>query len=238
MTKSLLWRGLLGIILMIAMSGCSYVLNSKAEGSNDRSAVTSGPHLSYYLGDTEFTGSPTIQLSSMYRKGVTLLELLRSSGVALFDNDGKDLLSVSRVTLAPGMTWGLGVGSKLLDPEEWSYVVTPDDSIRIIAMPASVSEANSFIVLYVNGSSDQPELTHSYILPYVEEYSVRSFLKSSGLVEIAEDNRTVLTAKEYTPLTDQVWKVKVNGKLLLENGMDMKLRPQDEVEVVLNIRLR
>ena len=58
----------------------------------------------------------------------------------------------------------------------------------------------------------------------------------SGYVQLSEDLKNVLMVSEYVPHSDEVWKIKVNNKLILENGLDMKLHPQDEVEVVLNIR--
>ncbi|MNF09333.1 hypothetical protein D3C80_2099730 [compost metagenome] len=59
---------------------------------------------------------------------------------------------------------------------------------------------------------------------------------SSGIVQLAENNKTVLTVKEYKPLTNEGWKLKLNDKTLLDSGIDMKLRIQDELELSLVLR--
>lgn len=61
-------------------------------------------------------------------------------------------------------------------------------------------------------------------------------LKSSGLVHLAENNRTLLAVKEYKPLSNEEWKLKLNDKTLLDSGIDMKLRIQDELEISLVLR--
>jgi hypothetical protein len=88
----------------------------------------------------------------------------------------------------------------------------------------------------VNGGSEQPELTHSYVLSFVEDLSVRGLMKNSGIIKLAEDNKTVLAVLDYTPLSSEEWKLKVNDKGLLGNGLDMKLRPQDKLEISLVLK--
>ncbi|MNC80349.1 hypothetical protein D3C75_1331160 [compost metagenome] len=56
------------------------------------------------------------------------------------------------------------------------------------------------------------------------------------MVHLAENNKTVLTVKEYKPLTNEEWKLKLNDKTLLDSGIDMKLRIQDELELSLVLR--
>ncbi|MNW66890.1 hypothetical protein D3C74_454050 [compost metagenome] len=92
------------------------------------------------------------------------------------------------------------------------------------------------VILTVNGGSEQPALTHSYVQPFTENLSVRALLMSSGIVQLAENNKTVLTVKEYKPLTNEEWKLELNDKTLLDNGIDMKLRIQDELELSLVLR--
>ncbi|MNL51395.1 hypothetical protein D3C87_1744910 [compost metagenome] len=74
------------------------------------------------------------------------------------------------------------------------------------------------------------------MLPYSEDLSVRGVLKSSGMVVLAEDNKTVISIMDYKPLSNEAWTLKVNGKQLLDSGIDMKLRPQDTLEVALVLR--
>ncbi|MNN77227.1 hypothetical protein D3C81_1936710 [compost metagenome] len=88
----------------------------------------------------------------------------------------------------------------------------------------------------MNGGSEQPKLTHSYVLPFTEDLSVRGLLNSSGIVKLAENNKAVLTVMDYKPLTNEEWKLKLNDKTLLDSGIDMKLRIQDELELALVLR--
>lgn len=46
----------------------------------------------------------------------------------------------------------------------------------------------------------------------------------------------MLSVDDYTPLSNEEWKLKVNGKQLLDDGMDMKLRAHDELEILLTLR--
>ncbi|MCL6604217.1 MAG: hypothetical protein K6T94_15235 [Paenibacillus sp.] len=235
MSTKFLWRGLLGLIIIMMTGGCSSIFDSKTEGSSTDADVN-GPFLSFYVGGSEFTGSSNNELSGAYKKGITLRDLLRNSGNVVFTEDGKSIQSVGDVSLDPHLNWELQLEDKSLGPEDWDRVVDRSDSIGFVAKPKGSAENFQSIVLFLNGGSEQPELTHSYVMAYSEDSTVRSLLRNSGLVQLSENNKTVLIANDYTPLTDEVWKVKVNGKLLMENGMDMLLRPQDEVEVVLSLR--
>ncbi|KGE18023.1 hypothetical protein [Paenibacillus wynnii] len=235
MSTKLILRGLLGLIILMSAGGCSTILDSKAEGSYTEAAAN-GPFLSFFAGDSEFNGSADKPLSGAYKKGITLRELLRNSGIVVFAEDGKSIISVTDVSLDPELKWELQVGEEPLDYEDWDHAVDRTDHIKLIAVPKGNIDSVESVVLFLNGASDHPEMTHSYVLPFIADSSVRSLLKNSELVQLSENNKSILTVNEYTPLTDEVWKVKVNGKLLMENGMDMKLRPQDEVEIVLNLR--
>ncbi|MDQ0196112.1 hypothetical protein [Paenibacillus wynnii] len=235
MSTKLLWRGLLGLIIMMSAGGCSTILDTKVEGSYTEATVN-GPLLSFYVGDSEFNGSGNKQLSGAYKKGITLRELLRNSGIVVFAEDGKSILSVSDVSLDPQLKWELKVGDEPLGYEDWDHAVDRTDHIKLIAMPKGNMESVESVILFLNGASDHPEMTQSYVLRFIADSSVRSLLKNSGLVQLSENNKNILMVNEYSPLSDEVWRVKVNGKLLMENGLDMKLRPQDEVEIVLNLR--
>ncbi|MNP41437.1 hypothetical protein D3C76_1351410 [compost metagenome] len=71
---------------------------------------------------------------------------------------------------------------------------------------------------------------------FKEDLTVRDLLKSCSSVQLADDNKKVLSVDDYTPLSNEEWKLKVNGKQLLDDGMDMKLRAQDELEILLTLR--
>lgn len=74
------------------------------------------------------------------------------------------------------------------------------------------------------------------MLPFTEDLSVKLLMKNSGMVRLAEDNRTLLNVMEYTPLSNEEWRLRVNDKALLSNGVDMKLKPQDMLEIALVLR--
>lgn len=74
------------------------------------------------------------------------------------------------------------------------------------------------------------------MLSFMQDMSVKGLLQNSGMVQLAEDNRTVLTVMEYTPLSSEEWRLKVNDKGLLGNGVDMKLSPQDKLEISLVLK--
>lgn len=74
------------------------------------------------------------------------------------------------------------------------------------------------------------------MLSFMQDMSVKGLLKNSGMVRLAEDNRTVLTVMDYTPLSSEEWRLKVNDKGLLGNGVDMKLSPQDKLEISLVLK--
>ncbi|WP_019909602.1 hypothetical protein [Paenibacillus sp. HW567] len=233
MPSRFLWRILLGIIIIATAGGCSSVLGTTADGSNS-GARNDGPTFSLMVGDSELAGSSGRQLSEAYKSGISLLELLKSSGVATFAADGLSILSVNKVFLSPEWVWEIHMdGKKITD---WNSNVDRDDSIIIAAKPAAGGAELQPVLLSINGGSEQPELTHSYVQPYTEDLTVRSMLKGSEMVQLAEDNRTVTTVMDYAPLSNEAWKLKVNGKPLLDSGIDMKLRPQDTLEILLALR--
>ncbi|MHA6530665.1 hypothetical protein [Paenibacillus sp. BAC0078] len=233
MPSRFLWRILLGIIIIATAGGCSSVLGPTADGSNSGTR-NEGPAFSLLVGDSELAGSSGRQLSEAYKSGISLLDLLKNSGVATFAADGFSILSVNKVSLSPEWVWEIQVdGKKITD---WNSSVDREDSIIIAAKPAAGGAELQPVLLSINGGSEQPELTHSYVQPYTEDLTVRSMMKGSEMVQLAEDNKTVTTVMDYAPLSNEAWKLKVNGKPLLDSGIDMKLRPQDTLEILLALR--
>jgi hypothetical protein len=232
MSTKFLWRLWLGLIIIATLGGCS-AFGSDANGNN-AAAGAAGPAFSLMAGDNELAGNSGRQLSEAYKPGITLIELLKSSGVVTFAEDGFSILAVNKIFLAPDMIWQIQLGGKIIT--DWNSPVSREQAIVITAKPAAGDAPLLPIILTVNGGSEQPELTHSHILSYSEDLSVRGLLKSSGIVQLAEDNKTVITVMGYTPLTSEDWKLKVNDKTLLDSGIDMKLRPQDVLEISLVLR--
>lgn len=231
MTVKLLWQVCLGLILIMIAGGCD-ALNGNLEVNNAAASAVQ-PVFSVKVGDTDLTGSSGRQISDAYKPEITVKELLDASGLVTFAGDGKSLLTVNHISLSPDMAWEIQLSGKpVADP---GTVVKREDTILITAAAAQEAPFQP-VILTVNGGIGQPELTQSYVMPYTENLTVRGLLKSSGLVHLAENNRTLLAVKEYKPLSNEEWKLKLNDKTLLDSGIDMKLRIQDELEISLVLR--
>ncbi|WP_054941535.1 hypothetical protein [Paenibacillus ihuae] len=232
MSVKLMWRVYLGLIFIVIAGGCS-ALTSNPEG-NIADAGATQPGFSLKVGDNDLTGSSGRQLSDAYKQEITMQELLRNSGLVTFAEDGSTLLTVNKVSLAKDMEWEIQLNDKVIT--DLNTRVKLEDKMVISAKAAAQNTPFQPVILTVNGGSEQPALTHSYVLPFTENLSVRALLMSSGIIQLAENNKTVLTVKEYKPLTNEGWKLKLNDKTLLDSGIDMKLRIQDELELSLVLR--
>lgn len=233
MSTKLIWRLLLGLMLIVTAGGCSSVLGSANTGGSGVNG-NEGPTLSIRVGDHEMAGTSGRLLSEAYIEGNSIIELLKKSGLATFAADGYSILEVNKVSLSPEMVWEIQLNGKKLT--DWSTKIERGSAVVITAKPAAAGAELQPVIITVNGGSEQPELTHSHVLPFTEDLSVRGLMKNSGMVQLAEDNKTVLTVMEYAPLSSEEWKLKVNDKGLLGNGVDMKLRPQDKLEIALVLR--
>ncbi|WP_379161811.1 hypothetical protein [Paenibacillus sp. sgz5001063] len=233
MSAKWVWRILLGMMIMAALSSCSSVLESQTDGSNAGTG-NAGPALSVLVGNSELASSSGRQLSEAYTEGLTLIELFKRSGVVTFADDGYNILAVNKVSLSPEWVWEIELNGKKIT--DWNTRVDRVDSIVAEAIPAASGAELQPVIFTVNGGSEQPQMTHSYVLPYSRELSVRGVLQTSGMVQLSEDNKTIISIMEYKPLSKEAWTLKVNGKQLLDTGIDMKLRPQDTLEVELVLR--
>lgn len=229
-----LWR-LLGLIIILIVSGCSSVLDSKNEGSTSSSS-SEGPTISIIASGKEFIKDSDTLLIESYRKGMTIRDLLKASGVVRLTEEGTDIHSISGISLGPDMEWELQLDGNTIKDLSVDTSVKPDSKIVITAKSTDSEEELQTVILTVNGGNRQVELTHAYVMMFTEDLTVRSLLKSFDKAQLSEDYKTVISVNEYKPFNNEVWKLKVNGKQLLENGMDMKLRPQDELEIVLTLR--
>ncbi|AIQ59820.1 hypothetical protein [Paenibacillus borealis] len=231
MSAKWMWRLLLSFVVIISASGCSSVLGP---GDNGGSAGSTGLSLSILVGEREMAGTSGRLLSEAYTEGNSIIELLRKSGIVTFAADGYSILEVNKVALSQDMVWEVQVNGKKLT--DWNSKIETGAAIIFAAKPAAAGAVFQPVLLTVNGGSEQPELTHSHVLSYTEDMSVRGLMKNSGMIKLAEDNKTVLAVMDYTPLSSEEWKLKVNDKGLLGNGVDMKLRPQDKLEISLVLK--
>ncbi|WP_139209603.1 hypothetical protein [Paenibacillus sp. NFR01] len=217
---------LLGVIIIWTAGGCAADLGNGDSGS---AAGSQGPAFSLMIGDAERSGSSARQVGEAYMHGISLMELLKSSGIVTFE--GNEIKEVNRISLTGGFEWEIQLNGK--KTSNWNAGISRDDSITIVALPDAYHKDARPVILTVNGGSGQLELTHSYVYPYTDDLTVRGLLKNSGIVAFDESGKTVAQVLDYSPLTTERWKLKLNGKGLLDSGIDMKLRPQDELEIAL-----
>ncbi|MEK3878799.1 hypothetical protein NSS64_07120 [Paenibacillus sp. FSL H8-0122] len=222
-------RFMLCLLLLAAASGCGL-----GSGNGGSSNGGQGLTFSVKVGDSEMAGSSARLLNEAYVPGNSMIELFKKSGVVTFSADGANILEVNKVSLGPDMSWEVQVNGKKV--QELNTTLEPGSAITMTAGPAGTGKMFQPVIITVNGGSEQPELTHSHVLSFMQDMSVKGLLKNSGMVRLAEDNRTVLTVMEYTPLSSEEWRLKVNDKGLLGNGVDMKLSPQDKLEISLVLK--
>lgn len=226
-----LWR-LIGLIIIMIVSGCSSALDSKNEG-NQSSSISEEPTISIIASGRELVPKSDRLLNDSYRKGMTISDLLKASGIVRLTEEGTAIHSIKGITLGPDMKWELQLNGNTIKELSSNTPVNQDLKIVITAKSTATEEPLQSVILTVNGGNRQVELTHSYVMLFTEDLTVRSLLKSFDKVQLSEDFKNVVSVNDYKPFSNEVWKLKVNGKNLLENGMDMKLRPQDELEILL-----
>lgn len=226
---------LLGIVFILIISGCSSSTDANRIGSNGIAA--DGPTLSLFVGDKEVLTKPSDkQLKDRYRKGISILELLEDSEVATFSEDKRTILSVRDISLGSEMTWELQLDGKIIGNSDWDKTVSYDSQVVFTAKSTINQEPLQTVMLTVNGGSEEVELNHSYVVLFTEDLTVNGLLRSIDGLQLTEDNLKLLSVNGYIPQSDEIWKLKANGKQLLDTGMDMRLRPDDDVEIVLTLR--
>ncbi|WP_339319658.1 hypothetical protein [Paenibacillus sp. FSL R10-2734] len=236
MPRQNLWRLMQGLVFVFIIVGCSSLTDDNSD-ANNVAAGSEGPTISIRVGDNELLTSPSDRtLSGSYRTGITILELLKGSDIATFAEDNSSILSVNNFSLESGMTWELQMDGLIIGNADWNNTVRYDSQLVFTAKLKNHQEPLQTVMLTLNGGSVEVDLHHSYIMLYKEDFSVSDLLKSSSAVQLSENNREVLSVDDYTPLSNEEWKLKVNGKQLLDSGMDMKFKSQDVLEILLNLR--
>ncbi|BFH61629.1 hypothetical protein [Paenibacillus azoreducens] len=220
------------IVTAFLLSGCS------SDKSKDATAVVSSDVSSGIViseKDDFFTPETIRNLEKYLEQGVTIRDGLKKSGIVTFAKDGS-IHSISQVSLSPAFIWGLELNDKKLGKDKLDTILKENDEIGISIEPADPKDMAKDIrysVLKLNGGNLQPGISHTYILPYSENESVREMLLHTDIVKLSKDKRMIETVNGYVRKPEEKWAVKVNGKELGENGFDMKLTPRDEVEIKL-----
>ncbi|MEC0243488.1 hypothetical protein P4H66_27090 [Paenibacillus dokdonensis] len=221
------------IAVSLILAGCS---NDKSKEASAK--VYAGDVSTILISEKDDFFSPEIirDLEKYLQQGETIHEGLQNSGIVTFADDGS-IRSISQVSLSPAFIWGLELNKKKLGKDKLDTVLKENDEIGISIEPTEQKKSDNnlqFTVLKLNGGSIQPAISHTYILPYVENQSVRDMLLSTDFIKLSMNKRLIDTVKGYSPKSIEKWVIKVNSKELVENGLDMRLTPQDEVEIRLD----
>lgn len=236
MPTRILWKLMLGLVIVFIINGCSTQTDANSNDNNG-AAGSEGPTISVKVGDQELLTKPSDRsLSGSYRNGISIMELLKGSDIATFAEDNSSILSVKDFSLESGMVWELQMDGQIIGNADWNKVVGYDSQLVFTVKSKDHQVPLQTVMLTLNGGSVEVDLQHSYIMLFKEDLTVRDLLKSCGRVQMDDGSRSVLSVNDYTPLSNEVWKLKVNGKLLLDNGMDMKLKPHDVLEILLTLR--
>lgn len=231
-----LWKLMLGLVVVFIIGGCSTNADGNSNANNG-AAGSEGPAISIRVGDNELLTKPSDRsLSGNYRNGITIMELLKGSNIATFAEDNSNILSVKDFSLESGMIWELQMDGLIMGNADWNNTVGYDSQLVFTAKSKDHQEPLQTVMMTLNGGSVEVDLHHSYIMLFKEDLTVRDLLKSCSKVQLDDGSRILLSVNDYTPLSNEVWKLKVNGKQLLDNGMDMKLMPHDVLEILLTLR--
>ncbi|MED5017519.1 hypothetical protein P9847_09425 [Paenibacillus chibensis] len=218
------------IAVSFLLAGCNGGKSQEASAQ-----VFAGDVPSIWISEKDDFFSPDIirDLEKYLQQGETIREGLKKSGIVSFADDGS-IHSISQVSLSPAFVWGLELNKKKLGKDKLDTVLKDNDEIGISIEPTHAKKQDNnlqYTVLKLNGGTIQPGLSHTYILPFNENESVRDILVSTDFIELTLNKRFIALVKGYSPKSIEKWVLKVNGKELVENGLDMKLAPQDEVEI-------
>lgn len=171
-----------------------------------------------------------------YMKGIILRQALESSGIVQFSEDRKSILSVGDVSLDSTLEWGVRLNDKDLPPSAWDNPLQAGDVIfvyvKTVGSYAAIPKQAS-LLLRINGGSSKPGLRRYYVNKYEDNTTVRDLLKRSGIVKFNVNNTLIVSVNGYVPEQSEKWTLKVNRKQLIDGGLDMRLKPQDSVELML-----
>ncbi|WP_198524706.1 hypothetical protein [Paenibacillus phocaensis] len=179
-----------------------------------------------------FIPDVTRSLHYDYMEGLTARYALESSGIVRFTEDRLAILSVGEVSLDSTLEWGTRLNDKDLASSSWDQELKAGDKLLVYVKTVDSYEMipqQASLLLTIDGGSQKKY----YVNKYDDNTTVRDLLKRSGIVQFNPNNKSIVSVGGYIPQENEQWILKVNGKRLLDNGLDMRLKPQDNVEVSL-----
>lgn len=186
-----------------------------------------------------FIPDVTRSLHFDYMEGLTVRQALESSGIVRFTEDRKAIQSVGEVALDSTLEWGVWLNEKEMASSGWDQELQVGDEMLVYVKTVgsySTIPQQASLLLTVNGGSQYPHLKQYYVNKYDENTTVRNLLQRSGIVQFNANNKYIVSVGGYMPKENEQWILKVNDKKLLDTGLDMRLKPQDNVEIVLVIK--
>lgn len=178
----------------------------------------------------------TSNLHFDYMEGITLRQALESSQTIQLTNEGKGISSVGDVSLDSTLEWGVKLNKQDLKPEEWNTKLKKGDIILVyvktVNNEADLTEQGALILTVNNGLANSGERLH-YVSRYEDNITVRDLLRMSGIVKFNLNNKRIIAVNGHQPGMNEKWILKVNHKELKESGLEMRLRPHDNVQLEL-----
>ncbi|WP_055107644.1 hypothetical protein [Paenibacillus ihumii] len=177
----------------------------------------------------------TSSLHFDYMEGITVRQALESSQPIRLTNEGKGILSVGDVALDSTLEWGVKLNKEDLKPEKWNTKLKKGDVILVyvktVDSEGDLAEQGALILTVNNGLMGGERLY--FVKRYEDNITVRDLLRMSGIVKLNVNNKQIIAVNGHQPGMHEKWILKVNHKVLMENGLEMRLRPHDNVQLEL-----
>ena len=233
--KTIVKAVLIPLLILGVTVGCRNA--SEASSSSQTNQVeTKLPVISFIAEGYFFSAETIAALENSLKEGITVRDALKESGVVQFLDNG-EIHSIGKIALSKALCWSLEINNKTAAPADWNQQISVNDKLKLSVRMNDSRQAilaDEPLLLKIQGGIVKPGISHTYLLPYREELSIREMFRSSGIIELTENNKTVSAVKGYALKPGEQWIIKVNDKQLRESGLDMKLTPQDQVEISLD----
>lgn len=179
----------------------------------------------------------TRELQVDFTSGVTVRKALQSSGLVELGKEGDRINSVGSVSLDQKLTWGVSLNGTELTKSEWDQQLNKGDELDVFVQSSDRNKGQmtpNTVLLKANGALSNPSIRHYYVMMYTEGLTVRDLVIRSGFVALDEHQNRVRAINGYMPKVTEKWVIEVNHKKLLDGAIDIKLKPGDQVELILD----
>ncbi|GAK39871.1 hypothetical protein PUW24_25350 [Paenibacillus urinalis] len=155
--------------------------------------------------------------------------------VAEFNEGSNAIASVGSYVLDESLEWRLKLNDEDIGSDAWGNSLDSKDSLILYIQPIAKIEnmEPSAVTLTIYGGVSQPDLRGSIASLYFPNLTVRDILEKNERIQLTDNKRYVHSIDGYVPLITERWKIEVNNKELMDNGLDMVLSPRDEIRLEL-----